>query len=381
MSNKRAAGSIPLFRIRGIPIEINYSWILIFLLVTINLSAGWFPALLPGRPGYVYYLIGAAGAVLLFLCVLAHELSHSIVAQFGGMEVHGIILHIFGGVSLIDEKKYTPALEFRVSAAGPLLSILLGLGFYLLRKHVFVTEGTILYALLTYLYLINFMLAAFNLLPGFPLDGGRVLRSVLAYWKKDLVAATRIASRAGMAVAFLMMAIGALSILRGNFGGFWTILIGIFLREAADSSYRQVVIQNAFSQKWVEQIMQRNPVVVPPTLTIQELIDDYFWRYQYGSFPVGAEGSAVGIVTFSDVKKVPAAERMTLHVSDICHRMSPDLRTRIDEPILDAFRKATHNGVGRLVVTDEDGRILGYLSLRDIARDFKIGQSLSQSSQ
>ncbi|HSP05781.1 MAG TPA: site-2 protease family protein [Acidobacteriota bacterium] len=368
-----------MFRIRGIPIEINYSWILIFLLVTANLAAGWFPALLPGRPNYIYYAIGAAGAILLFLCVLAHELSHSVVAQLGGMEVHGIILHIFGGVSLIDEKKYTPALEFRVSVAGPILSILLGLFFYLMRKYIFAAEGSVAYAMLTYLYLINFMLAAFNLLPGFPLDGGRVLRSILAYWKHDLVTATRMASRAGVTVAFLMMAIGALSILRGNFGGFWTILIGIFLKEAADSSYRQVVIQSAFKQKWVEQIMQRNPVVVPPTLTIQELIDDYFWRYQYGSFPVGTAGSAVGIVTFSDVKKVPAADRANLRVSDVCHRMTPELRTRLDEPILDAFHKATHNGVGRLVVTDEEGRILGYLSLRDIARDFKMG--LSQNSQ
>lgn len=370
--SKANSGSIPLFRIRGIPVEINYSWILIFLLVAANLAVGWFPALLPGRPAFMYYLIGAVGALLLFLCVLAHELSHSFVAQHGGMEVRGIILHVFGGVSLIDEKRYTPGLEFRVSAAGPLLSIALGFAFYLLRKYVFPEDGTLIFALLSYLYVVNFMLAAFNLLPGFPLDGGRVLRSILAYWKKDLLVATRMAARAGVAVAFVLMGLGSLSVLRGNFGGIWTILIGIFLKEAAESSYKQLVLQQTFQQRWVEQIMQRNPVIVPPNLTVQELIDDYFWRYQYGSFPVGAGNSASGIVTFSDAKKVLPADRSNVRVSDICHPMSPELRARLNDSILDAFRKASNNGVGRLVVTDENGIILGYLSLRDIARNFKL---------
>lgn len=372
MMRRIGSGSIPLFKIRGIPVEIDYSWLLIFLLVAVNLATGWFPALLPERPVYFYYLTGGIGAILLFLCVLAHELSHSVVAQAGGMNVRAIVLHVFGGVSLIDEKKYAPGLEFRVSAAGPMLSIVLGFVFYLLRKHVFSQEETVLFAMLSYLYVINFMLAAFNLLPGFPLDGGRVLRSIIAYWKRDVIAATRIAARTGVIVAFLLIAIGMLSILRGNLGGLWTILIGFFLKDAANTSYRQVLIQNQFQQKWVEQIMQRNPVVVPPDLTIQALIDDYFWRYQYGSFPVGLNGTAIGIVTFSDARKIAQPEREHLYVSDILHRITPELRARLDESILEAFQKATNNGVGRLIVTDENSAILGYLSLRDIARNFKV---------
>lgn len=369
---KLGSASIPLFRIHGIPVEIDYSWILIFLLVAANLASGWFPALLPQRPIYLYYVAGAAGAILLFLCVLAHELSHSFVAQAGGMEVHGIILHIFGGVSLIDEKRYKPGLEFRVSAAGPVLSVLLGFAFYLLRRHVYSQQDTVTFAMLTYLYVINFMLAAFNMLPGLPLDGGRVLRSVIAYWKGDVILATRIAARAGAIVAYILMALGILAILQGNFSGFWTILIGIFLKQAADSSYRQVLMENQFKQKWVEQVMQKNPIVVSPTLSIQELIDDYFWRYQYGSFPVGVDDGALGIVTFSDARKVQAEDRSRIHVSEILHHIGPELRARLDESLLDAFRKATTNGVGRLIVTDEDGKILGYLSLRDIARNFNL---------
>ena len=130
------------------------------------------------------------------------------------------------------------------------------------------------------------------------------------------------------------------------------------------------MLQNAFQERYVEQIMQRNPIVVPPHITVQQLIDDYFWRYQYGSFPVG-NNSPTGIVTFSDVKKIPAEERGQIHVADICHKMTPALRTRLDESILSAFEKASGNGVGRLIVTDEEGVILGYLSLRDIARAMK----------
>jgi Zn-dependent protease len=264
--------SVALLKIAGIPVQVNYSWILVFILVSANLAYRWYPEVLPDQPKSVYYALGVFSCIALFLCVLAHELSHSFVARKEGAEVRGIILHVFGGVSLINETQYTPAMEFRVSFAGPLLSVFLGAAFWLLRK--FTTVHSVPYELFSYLYFINISLAVFNLLPAFPLDGGRLLRSALAYWKKDLLAATRIASRVGIWFAFLLMGYGVIGLLSGNFWGIWTVLIGIFLKDAAEMSFRQMLMQDTFRQQTVFEVMQKNPVIVPPQITVQQLIDD-----------------------------------------------------------------------------------------------------------
>lgn len=370
MRTQTAPGSIPLFKVFGIRVEINYSWILIFLLVSINLATTWFPATLPELSAALSYVLGAISALLLFLCVLAHELSHSLVARKEGQHVHGIVLHIFGGVSLIQEGTYRPAVEFKVAIAGPLLSAFLGVIFLLLRNTFSPDPKAILYVILTYLYFVNFMLAIFNLLPGFPLDGGRLLRSLIAFWKKDIVIATKIASRVGIGIAFLLMIYGGLAILKGIYSGFWTILIGIFLKDAAESSYRQLQISKLFSGVTVDQVMQKKPVIIPPGITVQELIDDYFWRYQYGSFPVG-DTKALGIIPFTEVKKIPPEDRTRITVREIMHPIKDSLQIRPDQTIMEAFEKATRNGVGRLIVSRDDGEILGYISLRDIARAFQ----------
>lgn len=381
MRIQTAPGSIPLFKIFGIRVEINYSWLLIFALVSINLANTWFPAMLPNLSAGLNYVLGAISALLLFVCVLAHELSHSLVARKNGQHVHGIILHVFGGVSLIQEGIYKPSVEFMVAAAGPLLSVILGIIFLFLRNLYFQDHQSIASVMLTYLYFVNFMLAIFNLLPGFPLDGGRLLRSLIAFWKKDIMVATKIASRVGVAIAFLLMIYGALSILKGIYSGFWTILIGIFLKDAAESSYRQLQISKTFSGMKVDDVMQRNPVVIPPGITAQQLIDDYFWRYQYGSFPVG-DTKALGIIPFTEVKKIPPADRTHVTVREIMHPIKESLQIGPDQSIMEAFEKATRNGVGRLIVAGNDGEILGYISLRDIARAFheqKDGVTKAQS--
>jgi Zn-dependent protease len=363
------AGSIPLFKIFGIRVEINYSWILIFALVSINLATTWFPAMLPHLSPGLNYALGTISALLLFICVLAHELSHSLVARKNGQHVHGIVLHVFGGVSLIQEGIYKPSVEFKVAAAGPLLSVILGIVFLFLRNLFFPDHQSIPSVMLMYLYFVNFMLALFNLLPGFPLDGGRLLRSLIAFWKKDILIATKIASRIGVGIAFLLMIYGAFSILKGIYSGFWTILIGIFLKDAAESSYKQLQISKTFSGMKVDDVMQKNPIVIPPEITAQQLIDDYFWRYQYGSFPVG-DKKALGIIPFTEVKKIKPEDRSHTTVREIMHPIQDSLQIGPDQSIMEAFEKATRNGVGRLIVTGNDGEILGYISLRDIARAF-----------
>jgi Zn-dependent protease len=376
----RISRGLSLLRVAGIPIEINYSWILIFVLVTANLAWRWFPEVLPGRSAMLYYLLSAACALVLFICVLAHELSHSLVAKRGGAEVQGIVLHVFGGVSLISEKQYSPALEFRVAIAGPLLSIALGFVFWLIRQYIFPDPHTIGHALSTYLYFINIVLAVFNLLPGFPLDGGRVLRSLIGFWKKDVIAATRITSRIGRLLAIVFIVYGLFIVLSGNFWGLWTVLIGIFLKDAAEFSYRQVLMQDLFRGGLVRQIMQSPPVVVPPDITIQQFIDEYLWHHHYGSFPVGNE-KALGILTFTDVKKIAGEDRQRLFVRDVMHPADANLEIAGDEPIMKAFEKASNNGVGRLIVVNREGKIEGYLSLRDIGRAFQQRSELTTKKQ
>jgi CBS domain-containing protein len=248
--------------------------------------------------------------------------------------------------------------------------MVLGALFLVARKFVVNEPHSIMNAIFTYLFLVNFMLAIFNLFPGFPLDGGRLLRAILVWWKKDLLVATKIAARVGVAIAILLMVYGAITILRGNLGGFWTILIGIFVKDAAESSYKQMLISQRFEGKLVSDIMQKNPVIIPPHITVQSLIDDYFWRYQYGSFPVG-DTHALGIVPFTEVKKIPPDARVTTTVREIMHPLKEALQIAPDKTILEAFEKARINGVGRLIVTNPSNEILGYLSLRDIARAFQ----------
>lgn len=339
-----------------------------FVLVSANLALRWYPQVLPQYSKSVYYVLGAVSCVALFLCVLAHELSHSFVAKKEGAEVRGIVLHVFGGVSLINETKYTPGMEFRVAAAGPLLSVFLGAAFWAIRK-VFI-EHSIAYEFLSYLFFINVSLAVFNLLPAFPLDGGRLLRALLALWKRDLLKATKIASRVGTWFAFLLMGYGVVGLLSGNFWGIWTVLIGIFLKDAAQMSFRQMLMRDAFRQGTVADIMQNNPVVVPSQITIQELIDEYFWRYHHGSFPVG-DDKALGIVSFKDVKKIPQERRGLMRVNEIMYPIQESMRIKMEDTILSAFEKATQNGIGRLIVVDFADRILGYISLRDIASAFR----------
>lgn len=357
--------SIPLLKIRGIPVEVNYSWVLIFVLVSVNLATGWFPTMLPGRRLSQYILLGSAASLCMFVCVLIHELSHSLVAQFLGLHVHSIVLHVFGGVSLIKEEHYTPAREFQVTVAGPLSSFLLAAFFLVLRTLI---QGRLAFAILTFLFFVNLLLALFNLLPGFPLDGGRILRSIIAWRKKDFLAATRIASRVGVAFALLLMAYGAIVIIRGDLSGLWTVLIGIFLKEAADSSDKQVILQDVLRDRTISEIMRKDPIVLSPETSVQEAIDRYFWGYRYGSFPVAANGHAIGIVCFNEVKKVETGRRAETPVKEVMHPMSDLLQATPDETVLSALDKLSNNEVGRLIVVNSDGAIAGYLSFRDVAR-------------
>ncbi|MBA3825734.1 MAG: site-2 protease family protein, partial [Ktedonobacterales bacterium] len=253
------AGSFSIGRIAGIRIEVNASWLIILLLLTVSLATSWFPSAIPGMSFGLYLGLGFLAAVLLFVSVLLHELAHSLVARARGLNVSSITLFIFGGVSNLEQEPRTAGAEFQLSIVGPLTSLLIG-GVMFAISRVIPSGSHALLALLGYLALTNVLLGVFNLIPGFPLDGGRVLRSIVWGATGNLRTATRVATGVGQVVAYLFIGWGIIQVFGGNLlGGIWTGFIGWFLLNAAQSSNAQSVLQNVFAGVTVGQVMQ------PPT--------------------------------------------------------------------------------------------------------------------
>ncbi|MGQ9555729.1 MAG: site-2 protease family protein, partial [Anaerolineae bacterium] len=274
-----------LVRIFGIDIFIDSSWVLIFLLVTWTLAAGYFPRTYANWPVQQYWIVGAATSILFFVSVLVHEISHSLVARRQGEQVDRITLFLFGGASQIAEEPKTAASEFLMALAGPIASFVQA-GLYAVLRALTQPASEALGAMFYYLAVINVGLGAFNLIPGFPLDGGRVLRSLLWAVTRNMRLATRVASWAGQTVAFLMVILGVLRLFIGDWlNGLWIMSIGWFLRNAAISSYRQIIVRDAMSDVLASQLMHADFVPISPDMTIAELVDNYVIRRHEHAYP------------------------------------------------------------------------------------------------
>lgn len=364
-SGRLAAGrSMRVLTVAGIPINVHTSWLVVYALITWTLAVGYFPRTLPDLSPVAAWLSGLATALLLFVSVLLHELSHSFVARAHGLGVSGITLHIFGGVSQLEEEPPSARAEFLIAAVGPLSSFTIAGLLWAVHATGVVTAG-VAGAVLDYLIFINTAIGVFNLVPGFPLDGGRVLRAALWKWKGSLRPATLIASRVGSAVAVILMMWGFLQVMTGAFmGGVWMILIGLFLRGAADASYAQVDLKETLAPLHVNDIMVRNPVTVAANAPVTALVD-LLWAHHFRSFPVVEDGRAVGIATLQHVQPVPRAHWQHTLVREVMQPTSPELSVERSDTVYRAFEKASRNGLGRLAVVDGEW-LVGYLSLKDI---------------
>lgn len=367
-------GRLYLFKVFGIPIRLDYTWFIIFILFSWSLASAYYPSRFPEWTSTVHWIAGFLSALLLFISVLLHELAHSWVAIHSGISIAGITLFIFGGVAQMSREPPNAKTEFRMAIAGPGMSLFLAVLFLLLGYILPSVPGAVL-SLLGYM---NLLLGLFNLVPGFPLDGGRVLRAILWSSKGDLEWATRISSRAGKVVALAIMLWGFFYILRGNFiGGIWLIFIGLFLLQAAEAGYRQVLFRTSLSGIRVSQIMRPDVVVVSPDLTLDELVDDYFLKYHYNSFPVVHKGELVGLITLASVKNVPRSEWVRTPVR---HVMIPLDEITILEPgedAVNALERMVRDGIGRFPVV-ERGELVGILTRRDIVELLKIKTDLGK---
>jgi len=309
--------------------------------------------------------------------ILLHELGHSLVAKRSGMTIHSITLFIFGGVAQLGSEPRDGRTEFRVAAAGPIVSLTLALFFYALGQATFL--GGAIRAVSMYLALINVVVAVFNLVPAFPLDGGRLLRGLL--WRRwGRVKATRAAATAGTMFAYFLILSGAFNLLRGaSVAGVWYILIGWFLKDAAMNAYRQVRLDEALQGVTVGDAMVREVATVPGEISVSDAAREYFMRTGYGAYPVARGDTVVGVICLRDILKMPPEERENTSVQGAMIPLRDELVAAPGDSVLEALSRLAGSTLGRLLVMD-DGRLVGVLSARAVLRQLKLRQELGQSS-
>lgn len=362
-------GNIRVARIAGIPVELNISWFFIFFLVAWSLAMQVFPVWQPGLGGGAYWLFGLVTAFVLFGSLLLHELAHSLMSRRYGLEVRRITLFLFGGVSESPAEMPSPKAEFWIAIVGPLSSLLLGGLFFGVGAGAAALEApAALVAALHWLGVLNVALAVFNLIPGYPLDGGRVLRAAIWARTQDMRKATRWASYGGRAFAAVLIGIGVARVFGGNwFGGLWLFFLGWLLFQAAQGSYSQLVLKEQLNQVRVGAIMTRSVLPLAPAMRLREAVEQYFMRHPYGGYPVIDGDVLVGFITRQQVQAVPPEQWDALEVGAL---MTPVAALPIIEPeapVGEVLERMGAEGHARLPVVAH-GELVGVLSQSDIMR-------------
>ncbi|MBI3603134.1 MAG: site-2 protease family protein [Nitrospirae bacterium] len=365
-------------RILGIPIKVHVSWFLIFGFVTWSLATGYLPDMLPGLFVGRYWLMAGVAALLLFGSVLLHELGHSLVARRYRIPIGQITLFVFGGIAQMHREPPGPRAEFLIAIAGPIVSFVLG--GLLLGMATMAHVGQGLVALGILLGSVNLQLGLFNLIPGFPLDGGRVLRAGLWAWSGDFNRATRQAALAGQGFGIALAGVGATVMVGAGTGaiagslaanGGWIILIGAFLFTAARASRRQAAIRAALATVTVEEVMVRNVATLHPNLTVEEAVTQHFLPQGYGGYPVWDERGLVGMVTVQDVQALAKSLWPRRRVGDIVEPWSEDMEVSPKTPVLTALDRMFSTGRSRLAVM-QDGLLMGLVTRSGISRFLQL---------
>jgi Zn-dependent protease/predicted transcriptional regulator len=362
-------------RIAGIEIRVDSSWVVIAVLITYSMYQQ-VSRVYPEISGGEAVWIGGLATVLFFGSVLVHELAHALVSQARGIRVQDITLFLFGGATRAKVDARGPGDEFLIALVGPLTSGLLAGLFGILATSGRDVLSAPLAGTLGYLAWTNLLLAAFNLVPGFPLDGGRLLRS--AIWKTtgSLARATRIASAAGQGVGWLLVAGGVVWLLAGDLaGGIWFAFIGWFLVQAARSSYQDLQLQQLLRGVEAEDVMAANLVRIPPELSLQDAVDHYFMRYDHGAFPVEEHGRTVGLLTLRGVRQVPREQWPTHRVRDHMVPLGDQVVVAPEARMDGVVGKLQDGEAGRVLVV-ENGEVVGIITPSDLTRYLRRWQPL-----
>jgi Zn-dependent protease len=377
MPENQARRAIGLFRVAGIRISLDFSWFIVFALVLFALSAGYFPRSYPGYEAQTYWLAGFIATLLFFSSVLIHELSHSLVALRCGIHISEITLFIFGGVSKLSQEPTDPKTELKISLVGPFSSFALAVVFGLVAK---VLHGmpTLLVAVFQYLSWINIALGVFNLIPGFPLDGGRVLRAIW-WWKTgSLTRATKVATDIGKTFAVALMVLGALQIFAGVLiSGLWLLFIGMFLRSMSERGYEELIIRKSLEGVPLTEVMIREVVAVPPSLPLSQLVQDYFLHYTYRGFPVVADHTVLGLVSLTAVRGMSAEEQARATVAEVMTPLREGLVMAADASLAEALARMVQEDADRLLVMEKN-RMAGMITKTSLLRFVQIKQILEK---
>jgi Zn-dependent protease/predicted transcriptional regulator len=356
-------------RFAGVDVGVHWSVLIIFGLLAWSLSASRFPAAYPGSPSWAYAVAGVGAAVVFLLGLLAHEVSHAVVAMRNGLSVEGITLWVFGGVARLRGEARTPGAELRIAGVGPLVSLLIGVGFGAVAVVLAAAGITgLVPGTFSWLAGINIVLAVFNVLPAAPLDGGRLLRAALWKWRGDRTWAAITAARAGRVLGLLLIFFGLWQFLAGaTIGGLWLALIGWFLLGAATAEEQQARLGNALGGVRVADIMSTQPETAPADLTVAELIDRHLWTSRHSAFPLVDHGRPVGLVTLNRIREVPPDRRATTTLRDIACAGDELALASPDEPIVDLLPRLNGCADGRALVVS-GGQLVGIVSSSDISR-------------
>ncbi len=368
-------GSLRLGKIAGINIYAHLSWFIILVLLTWSLASDWFAQLFPGWATTTYWITAFISALLLFACVLVHELTHALVSQAHGLTVKNITLFIFGGVANIEEEVKRPGIEFQIAAVGPIASLLLAAVTFLLALPLRGSNSSA-EAILDYLAVSNLVLGVFNLIPGFPLDGGRVLRSIIWKVTGNLQKSTRIASYVGQASAYVFILLGIIEFFTGNFfNGLWTVFVGWFLLNASQTANTQVELQSTLQGVSVGQVMNPRPVTVPGNISLQRLMDEYFLPLGLHSAPVTQGDYLSGLITFTDIAGVARERWSYIPVGHVMRLLEQVYMTTPEQPLQDVLKMMGTQDINQVPVI-QDGRLVGLLSRESIIRYLQVRQSL-----
>jgi len=367
-------GPLRIAKPAGIPIYLHFSWLVLFGLIGWTLAQGYFPSQEPGLSSASYWALGLAASGLLMFSILLHELGHAFVSRRRGLQIHSITLFIFGGVARLKRDPEDGRTELQVAIAGPLVSFALAAAFALAA--VVSRPPAPVHLVARYLAFINLGVGVFNLVPAFPLDGGRILRALL--WERlGKARATRAAASAGALFASFLMVLGILALLRGgSIAGIWYLLMGWFLHDASASAHTQARLDEVLSGVAVHDAMLTHVETLPADISVTEAAQAYFLHTGYGSYPVQRGEATVGLLCLRDVLRIPPLERGGQSVQALMKPVSQELVVSADEPLLVAIAKMAENDAKRLLVM-QDGRLQGLLTMSSVLRHIRVRQELA----
>jgi Zn-dependent protease len=357
------------FDLLGFTVRLSFSWVFLVLLVTFSLSKGYFPAYYLGLAPSTYWWMGAAGAVGLLGSLLIHELAHAFVAKRHGITITHITLYIFGGVAHMEKEPPSPKAEFVMALAGPFASFALSAASYLaLKAGYWANLPLAALGIFGYLAFVNSLLGGFNLIPAFPLDGGRALRAGLWHRNKDLRRATRPACLAGVIFGFVLMMAGIFHVVTGDFmTGAWWFILGLFLREAARTSYYELVARAKLAGTTIRRLMTANPETVSSDLSLEQLVGEHVYRSLHDMYPVLEDSRLIGFVTSKHIANIPRDEWTRLTVRDVAVPCSAENTVDINSDTPAVLSLMNRTGNSRLLVTEGE-RLAGIVTLRDLMK-------------